>query len=419
MKIFKFLAVALVAMLGFTACDKDCDHNFIEHDFTQELVGTWTYLEEGQAEAMVIKADGSFTTIGVMKNGGLYEEKGTIKVVNNKVTLAFDGDKETFEGRLELVAGKSMSIVMFDDNDVRLDYDYCKEDLSDEIIGMWVCNDGKPGGENDIAIVTYSKDGKTTTTAQASDFLFDNLLNVQSDYKVIGDIVIRFLPKENVAEGKIPFIVSRLTYTPNGTALGDILTEHQYLSTENGIVELTSSFLRIKQHLELPGMKYDYNNTYVSNVKGLDEDMTMMGYTFNIGKMEGKNLDKMLKTLLFAVEFPNANTLKYQYLYNGQNFVFEARIVVDGNKVTIKMSEMHPYYRDVDMYMFQDKDNTQLHMYMPTSSFINYFGNMDVAALAYAGEIDVTDAAAVEAIFDRMDERVESINVSFVLKARK
>ena len=92
MKIFKFLAVALVAMLGFTACDKDCDHNFIEHDFTQDIVGTWTSLNGELAEAMVIKEDGSFTTTGVMKGGSMYEEKGTIKVVNNKVTHAFDGD---------------------------------------------------------------------------------------------------------------------------------------------------------------------------------------------------------------------------------------------------------------------------------------------------------------------------------------
>ena len=38
-KIFLFCMMALVAMLGFTACDKDCDHNFIEHDFTQDIVG--------------------------------------------------------------------------------------------------------------------------------------------------------------------------------------------------------------------------------------------------------------------------------------------------------------------------------------------------------------------------------------------
>lgn len=414
MKIFKLLAVALVAMLGFTACDKDCDHNFIEHDFTQDIVGTWTTLNGELAEAMVIKADGSFTTTGIMKGGSLYEEKGTIKVVNNKVTLTFDGDKETFEGRLEFVAGKSLSLVMFDDNDVRLTYDYCENDLADEIVGMWVCHEGLPEVENDMAIKDYSEDGKMSMTTEASAFIPGNLVNAVSSYVVVGDLLFM-----NVAEDGIEKLAARLTYTPNGTVFGDILTETIYAPSENGVVYLTSSWLRVKQNLELPGMKYDYNNTYVSNVKGLDEDMTMMGYTFNIGKMEGKNLDKMLKTLLFAVEFPNANTLKYQYLYNGQNFVFEARIVVDGNKVTIKMSEMRPYYRDVDMYMFQDKDNTQLHMYMPTSSFINYFGNMDVAALAYAGEIDVTDAAAVEAIFDRMDERVESINVSFVLKARK
>ena len=419
MKIFKFLAIALVAMLGFTACDKDCDHNFIEHDFTQDIVGTWTTLNGELAEAMVIKADGSFTTTGVMEGGSLYEEKGTIKVVNNKVTLAFDGDKDTFEGRLEFVAGKSLSLVMFDDNDVRLTYDYCENDLSDEILGMWVCHEGLPGVENDMLIMTFSENGKMTMTTSKSAFIPFDYVNEEVDYVIVGDLLFKNFYGENPAEGYIRCQSSRLTYSPNATTLGDILIENIHAPYQNNTVELNVSFLRVKQSLDLAGKAYDYNNTYVSNVKGLDEDMTMMGYTFNIGKMEGKNLDKMLKTLLFAVEFPNANTLKYQYLYNGQNFVFEARIVVDGNKVTIKMSEMHPYYRDVDMYMFQDQNNTQLHMYMPTYSFVNYFGNMDVAALAYAGEIDVTDAAAVEAIFDRMDERVESINVSFVFKARK
>jgi hypothetical protein len=184
-------------------------------------------------------------------------------------------------------------------------------------------------------------------------------------------------------------------------------------------IETTASMIRIRQFLDLAGQKYDYNNTYISNAKGLDEKISMMGYTFNIAKMDGKNLDKMLKHLLFAVEFPNANTIKYQYHYNNQTLVFEAPIVVDGNKVTIKMSELSPYYRDVDMYMFQDQDNTQLHMYMPTTSFINYFANMDLAALTVTGEIDLTDATAVKAIFDRMDERVESINVSFTFKATK
>ena len=417
-KFFLFCMMALVAMCGLNSCSDDCNHDFIEHDFTQDIVGTWTYVNGEQAEAMVIKADGSFTTTGVMNggNGEFYEEKGTIKVVNNKVTLAFDGDNESFEGRLELVAGKSMSIVMFDDNDVRLDYDYCKEDLSDEIIGMWVCNDGKPGGENDIAIVTYSKDGKTTTTAQASDFLFDNLLNVQSDYKVIGDIVIRFLPKENVAEGKIPFIVSRLTYTPNGTALGDILTEHQYLSTENGIVELTSSFLRISQSLNLAGKAYDYSATYISNAKGADKDIPFLDTKFNFAHMDGSIIDKFLKSVLYNVQFPDAKTFQYNCLLEGQNVSLQLPMEVEGNKITIKMSSRHEAYRDVVVYAFQDQDACQFHMYMPTASFENFFSNMSLSILSASGQVDINNPVHVDAVYKEVADAIESINVSIVMK---
>ena len=145
MKIFKFLAIALVAMVGLNSCSKDCDHEFIEHDFTKDLVGTWTYFaDNGQAEAMVINEDGSFTTTGVMKGGSLYEEKGTIKVVNNKVTLAYNSG-DVFEGRLELVAGKSLSIVLFEEENIRLTYDYCEKPHSSTLASKipWI---EEPGG---------------------------------------------------------------------------------------------------------------------------------------------------------------------------------------------------------------------------------------------------------------------------------
>ena len=64
MKIFKILAVALVAMLGFTACNKECGHDFIEYDHSKDLVGTWTCLTENYAEALVINADGSVVSTG-------------------------------------------------------------------------------------------------------------------------------------------------------------------------------------------------------------------------------------------------------------------------------------------------------------------------------------------------------------------
>ena len=52
--------------------------------------------------------------------------------------------------------------------------------------------------------------------------------------------------------------------------------------------------------------------------------------------------------------------------------------------MTIKVSEITPAYRDVEVYMFQDADD-----------------------------------AAVNAVFDSVAERVESINLSVVLKAGK
>ena len=145
------LMFAAVGML-FSACDKetDCGHEFIEHDFSKDIVGTWTYVDGELAEAMQIKEDGSFAVTGVMAGGSLYEEKGTIKVVNNKVSLVFEGDKDVIEGRLELVAGKSLSIVLNEEYDIRLTYDYCENDYSDEIVGMWVSTDNSSIEENNV-----------------------------------------------------------------------------------------------------------------------------------------------------------------------------------------------------------------------------------------------------------------------------
>lgn len=115
-------------------------------------------------------------------------------------------------------------------------------------------------------------------------------------------------------------------------------------------------------------MKYDYIKTFVTNVKGLDKDIEFMGTTFNFAEMDGVKLDKALKTILFNVEFPDANTIKYSCYYKGQNMSMEAPIVVDGNKMTVKMSEKNAAYKDVDLYTFQD--NTQMHMYMHSTGFL-------------------------------------------------
>ena len=414
MKIFKLMAVALVAMVALNSCSEDCDHNFIEHDYTNDLVGTWTYLEEGQAEAMVIKADGSFEVTGVMNggNGALYEETGTIKVVNNKVTLAFDGDKETFEGRLEFVAGKSLSLVMFDDNDVRLTYDYCANDLSDEIVGMWVCNDG---WTNDIAIQTYTNDGKSTMTTATSIDTNAPIVNKESDYIVVGDMLFRKIPGADGA-GYSKYIIARMVYSPNAS-FGDIMTHTVYIPTENGVVENVGSWLRIKQSLDLAGKAYDYSATYISNAKGADKDIAFLDTKFNFAKMDGSIIDKFLKSVLYNVQFPDAKTFQYNCLLEGQNVSLQLPIEVEGNKMTIKMSSRHASYRDVVVYAFQDQDACQFHMYMPTATFENFFSNLSLSILSASGQVDINNPVHVEAVYKEVADAIESINLSIVMKA--
>ena len=211
MKIFKLMAIALVAMLGFSSCNKDCGHDFIEYDYNKALIGTWTYIaEDGLAEAMVINPDGSFEVTGVMKGGSLYEEKGTIKVVNNKVSLVFEGDKDVIEGRLELVAGKSLSIVLNEEYDIRLTYDYCEKDLSKEIVGMWVCTQEVFGQEEEsVAIKTYTEDGKSYLTAYMSEV--DGYLNqMETNYKVIGNLQIGWTKETSDSPYLSKLITSKL-----------------------------------------------------------------------------------------------------------------------------------------------------------------------------------------------------------------
>ena len=415
MKIFKIMAVALVAMLGLFSCSEDCDHDFVEYDHSEVLVGTWTYIaEDGLAEAMVINPDGSFTTTGIMKGGYLYEEKGNIKVVNNKVSLVFEGDTDVIEGRLELVAGKSLSIVINEEYDIRLTYDYCANDLSDEILGMWVSELQAPTENGEAMIVhTFMDNGKAIFTGFGT-FVDEYLVNEETTYKVIGDLLFFALPQDKIAEGEYPYITKKLTYIPNGAAYGDIMEEKTLRSEE----EKTSTMLRIKQSLNLSKRTHDYISAYVTNANGKDEDFSILGNTFNISKIKSYDLDMMFRSILSCIEL-NENTIKFTFNNNGRESVYNDPITVDGNKVTVDMSTENPACRKVEMYMFQDADDSQLHIYMPTKSFINYFANLQIPTLKAEGKLDTNDAAAVEKVFADMEARIESINVSLVFKARK
>ena len=401
MKIFKFMTLALVAMLGFSSCSKDSDHEFIEVDYSKDLVGTWTCLEADYASSLVFTADGKVLCSGV--GGGEYWEdiNGVFSSKNNNLSISFENGHK-FDGRLDMVANKCISIA--NEDGTLHTYNYCANDLADEVVGMWVWVDSNNGnGTDNMAIQTYKEDGTAIFTAfyEGEGYTVNN----ESTYRIIGDLLIQNVPNNNPS-----YMARRLIYNANETALGDVLTSYDPTSNE------TLSWLRISQSLDLAGQKYDYIKTYVSNVKGEDKDIDFMGYTFNFAKMDGSGLDKMLKALLFAVEFPDANTLGYSYQMNGNKETYNSPIVVEGNTMTIKMSEKVATLKDVVLYAFQDADCSQLHFYMHKTALVNFYTNMQAMLMAATNEqFDINNAEAVNAIYNEINNAVETINVSLVM----
>ena len=385
------MTIALVAMLGLNSCSNE--QNFIEVDHSADLVGTWTCLEANYASSLVFTADGKVVSSGL--SGGEYWEdmNGVFSTENNQLSISFENG-HTFDGRLDMVANRCMSIA--NEDGTLHTYNYCANDLADEVVGMWVVANGGP----DMTIETFNEDGTAIFTGVVGEQMN---LNSVLNYKVVGDLMFY-----TIAAGQTTHIAYRLIYSPNATSYGDLMTW-----------QLNDDFsftrLRIKQSLDLAEQKYDYIKTFISNVKGEDKDIEFFNTTFNFAKFDNSILDKFLKSTLFSVHFPDANTIEYSFLLGGQLTSMQAPIEVDGNKMTIKMSELNAVYRDVDVYTFQDQDNTQMHIYMPTSTFENFLGNMQLNIMAAKGQADLADAAAVKAVFDTIENAIETINVSLVM----
>ena len=401
-----------MAMFGFIACDK---HECSDYDHSADLVGTWTCLQDGYAEALVIKADGSAVSTGV-ENGEYWENvAGNIVVENGYVTMTFE-DNDNFKGHFDIVPGVAFSI--FTEEGEHMTYYYCANDLADEIVGMWVCNEGLSLEANGMAIQSYTENGKTYLTTAASPATGNAVTNTEAEYRVIGDLMIINMSDKTFLPGVTQYYALRLTYVPNANSLGDMMYMSAYSPTNDKYEKITNSWLRVKQSFNLTGKTYDYSSAYVTNAKGKDEDFSIMGNIFNIANINAGDFDTILGSTLFCVEL-NANSIKHKYILNGQEKVFDAPITVDGNKVTLDMSAVNPALRKVEMYMYQDGDDSQLHMYMHTYGFINYFANLEVVTLIAEGKINPTDSAAAEKVFTDMEARIESINVSFVFKASK
>ena len=233
-------------------------------------------------------------------------------------------------------------------------------------------------------------------------------------YKLVGDILCETYKYSE--DYKLSF-GARLSITPEGSPFGDVLALMTATYTE--IDEYVANYVRVSPSLDLAGQKYEYFNTSVTNAEGEDKDVPFLNTSFNFAKMDGSIIDKFLKSILFTMEFPDANTLKYSYLLEGQNIVMTAPIEIDGNKMTIKMSENVPVYQDVVVYTFQNMDSTQLQLNMPTASFEKFFGNTSVAVMLGHGQLDINDTEAIAGVYQTIADAVESINLGLVMHSSK
>ena len=405
-KIFLFCMMALVAMVGLNSCSEDCDHDFIEHDYTQELVGTWSVIGPDAVEALVIKADGTMEFTGV-HDGEFFESTARYELSNNRMRIIWD-DGTIDEGRLNVVEGSDFSLVIDEGTGAGYYFKYCHEDFSEKLIGSWLFQDGISS-----QIWTYHADG--TADCVSYYYLEEPYQTfLPGTYKLVGDILCETY--EYSEDYKLSF-GARLSITPEGSPFGDVLALMTATYTEND--EYVANYVRVSPSLDLAGQKYEYFNTSVTNAEGEDKDVPFLNTSFNFAKMDGSIIDKFLKSILFTVEFPDANTLKYSYWLEGQNIVMTAPIEIDGNKMTIKMSENVPVYQDVVVYTFQNMDNTQLQLNMPTASFEKFFGNTSVAVMLGHGQLDINDTEAIAGVYQTIADAVESINLGLVMHSNK
>ena len=104
------------------------------------------------------------------------------------------------------------------------------------------------------------------------------------------------------------------------------MTTQGYLPVDGAAVWTTQSFLLVKQSLDLSGMMYDYSSSFITNAKGVDKDIQFLNSTFNFAKMDGSIIDKFLKSVIYGIKFPDANTIEYNFLLEDRHVVLQLPI---------------------------------------------------------------------------------------------
>ena len=81
------------------------------------------------------------------------------------------------------------------------------------------------------------------------------------------------------------------------------------------------------------------------------------------------------------------------------------------------MSQRVPTLKDVVFYAFQSADDSQMHLYLNRDAFVNFYTNMQAMLMIVENpQFDITDAVAIDAIYNNISDAVESINLGIIMK---
>lgn len=399
-KNFKLLSMILLTALSvsFISCNKD-DNEATANKF----VGTWTSFGTNYADMMTVNADGTIVSSGLVAGEDFRENiPGTMELDGDRITLSLN-DGVKFEGTYEIVAGETLALID-EENNRRIVYKYCEKNYSNDVFGVWISR-YKFDERYVNTIMYFGTDGSVNINGylpndlETGNFVYNHF----APYRVFGDLlVIKDTEKSRF---------TRIVITPN-TESGDVMLFSD--GAGSGLI-----WNRVKRDLSLLNYVYGYNDIYMAHVKGLDQDIEFMGETINFAKMDGKMMDRLLKGILCTIEFPNANTIKYGYTLNGESKYMEAPIAVDSNELTVLMSQRDAKYKDVQFYAFQNADNSEFHLFFTRQSFVNFFANMQVTMMIQMGTLDPNDTAAIDAVFQTLENAVESIALTLIFETGK
>ena len=88
-------------MCGFSACEKECDHEVVEAnvDYSEAIIACWDISSDTRSELLEICADGTFNTLGSI-NKAPFVEEGTWALNKNRLVLTTDEGKIHFSGTI-------------------------------------------------------------------------------------------------------------------------------------------------------------------------------------------------------------------------------------------------------------------------------------------------------------------------------